>query len=75
MMRQNVGRMDAYLRVSGGLTLLGWGVMKRSLPAIAMGSMKVAEGVTRFCPLLYLLSLNTIQKENQDDAFSPVHNG
>ena len=75
-MQQNVGRMDAYLRVSGGLTLLGWGIMKKSVPAVAMGAMKVAEGVTRFCPLMYLLHLDTMHEGGQqEESMAEVHNG
>lgn len=75
-MQKNVGQLDAYMRISGGLTLLGWGIMKRSTPAVAIGAMKVAEGVTRFCPMLYLLGLNTLRPEgNSDEKLMPEHNG
>ncbi len=74
-MRKNVGRVDAYLRVSGGLTLLGWGVVKKSMPVVAMGAMKVAEGITGFCPLMYLLSLDTLHEGKARTEEAVPHNG
>lgn len=74
-MRQNVGRLDAYIRVTGGLTLLGWGITKRSTPAIALGAMKVAEGVTGFCPMLYLVGLDTLMPEQSaKEGSTQLHN-
>jgi len=74
-MRQNVGQLDAYIRISGGLTLLGWGVSKKSMPAMAIGAMKVAEGVTKFCPMLYLLGLDTLKPEQgNNQATELLHN-
>ena len=58
-MKKNVGDLDAYIRLTGGLTLFGIGIARKSTPAIAFGAMKVAEGITRFCPLFYLLGLST----------------
>ena len=54
-MHKNVGELDAYCRIAGGLTLLGIGIMSSSKMISFLGSMKVAEGVTRFCPMLYFL--------------------
>jgi len=59
-MEKNIGELDAYLRITGGLTLLGIGIMNSSKLLSFLGSMKVAEGVTRFCPMLYLLNRNTL---------------
>lgn len=58
-MKKNVGDLDAYIRLTGGLTMFGVGIVKKSTPAIVFGAMKVAEGVTRFCPILYMLGLST----------------
>jgi len=58
-MKKNVGDIDAYIRLTGGLTMLGVGVAKKSTLAIAFGAMKIAEGITKFCPVLYLLGLST----------------
>lgn len=54
-MQENVGKLDSYLRITGGLTMLGIGIAKDSTLLTALGAMKVAEGVTKFCPILYLL--------------------
>lgn len=58
-MEKNVGTLDAYLRITIGLTMLGTGILKRSPSRIVFGSGKVAEGITRFCPALYLMGINT----------------
>lgn len=63
-MEQNVGRLDAYLRLSTGLLLFGLGLKSRnptrSFLMMALGANKVAEGITRHCPLLYMLGLDTL---------------
>ncbi|HHT65983.1 MAG: YgaP family membrane protein [Caldicoprobacterales bacterium] len=59
-MVKNVGELDAYGRIVCGLTLLGIGIMGSSKTLSFLGSMKVAEGVTRFCPMLYLLGKDTL---------------
>lgn len=61
-MKKNVGDFDSYCRIVGGLTLFGFGIIKRSRPFILLGSMKVAEGITRWCPVLALLGLSTTEK-------------
>ena len=58
-MKKNVGTLDAYIRITLGLTMVGTGILLRSPIKIALGSGKVAEGVTRFCPMFYLLNLDT----------------
>ena len=52
-------RTGCLCRIAGGLTLLSMGIICSSKPLSVLGSMKVAEGVTRFCPLLYLLDKNS----------------
>lgn len=59
-MHKNVGDLDAYLRITGGFTLLGMGILDRSRFTIMIGAMKVAEGMTRFCPMLHMLGMNTL---------------
>jgi hypothetical protein len=60
-MVKNIGGLDAYCRIAGGLTLLSIGIMSSSKTLSFLGSMKVAEGITRFCPILYLLDKNTLE--------------
>lgn len=70
-MRKNVGTYDALMRITCGLTGLAWGISRlvrrpnSSLPLfITMASaMKVAEGITRFCPMLYLLGKTSLDKD------------
>lgn len=59
--RRNVGLLDAYLRIMAGCLLLSC-QHKKSHPILAViGSMKIAEGITRFCPCLYMLKKSTRQ--------------
>ncbi len=60
--KKNVGDIDANFRLSCGFTLLGTGIVKKSTFMIFSGSMMIAEGITRFCPLLYMLGLSTNDK-------------
>lgn len=62
-MEKNIGDTDAYLRIACGLTMFGFGVMDRSRPLVALGAMKVAEGITRWCPLLHVLGMTTANIE------------
>ncbi|MFC0469253.1 DUF2892 domain-containing protein [Halalkalibacter kiskunsagensis] len=61
-MKPNIGRIDALCRISMGFTVLAWSTAKlvrkpsNNIPLFAamMGGLKVAEGITRFCPLVYM---------------------
>lgn len=68
-MEKNIGTLDAYLRVSGGLMMVALGVaaMTRrsgigSFLAVTLGSMKVAEGVTRYDPMYDAIGISTAEK-------------
>jgi len=69
-MEKNVGDVDALIRIWGGLFMLGMGINRDSYSLMALGSGKVAEGVTRFCPMLYLLGIST--KEDEISEQQPV---
>ena len=56
----NVGMIDAFIRLAAGFTMLGVGSRNKCWIVTFIGSMKIAEGFTRFCPLLYLLGKNTL---------------
>lgn len=58
-MEKNVGDLDSFLRIGLGITLAGMGIMRRSMPLLAFGGFKVAEGITRFCPMLYVMGAST----------------
>ncbi|QTD41917.1 DUF2892 domain-containing protein [Sporosarcina sp. Te-1] len=65
-MKQNIGTVNSMMRIAGGLTLLAWSIAKmaREKPTGAqlfvsmMGAQKVAEGMTRYCPMTDLLDLD-----------------
>lgn len=77
-MKKNVGRLDALMRITFGLTGVAWGTARmvrhpnRSGPLTVtlLSAMKVAEGVTRFCPMLYMMGLSSATKSNQLKKFS-----
>jgi len=69
-MKKNIGELDAYIRLTGGLTMLGVGIVKKSTPMIIFGASKVAEGITKFCPILHLLGLSTNNDNNVVLKFS-----
>lgn len=62
---ENIGVVDAYLRLFGGFTLLALGAGRKlgksgSVLAVLFGASKVAEGITRYCPILDLMDLTTL---------------
>lgn len=65
-MQNNIGTVDRYVRLTAGLLALGAGVsMRRQSPGrtllMSLGAMKVAEGVTGWCPLIQLAQATTQQ--------------
>lgn len=68
-MQKNVGTVDALMRITVGLTGIAWGISrmvyepKRSMPILVTmaSAMKVAEGVTRFCPMLAMMNTKSNQ--------------
>lgn len=75
--QQNIGILNALIRITCGLTLLSWTTAKMSkkpwresylLLAVA-GAMKVAEGIVRYCPVtaLYEKGQNMMENRNQDE--------
>ncbi|MGC5326202.1 YgaP family membrane protein [Brevibacillus sp. SYSU BS000544] len=71
-MQKNVGTVDATIRITLGLLGLTYGVGKMTRRPhrtpwllMTMSAMKVAEGVTRFCPMLYSAGMNTIAEDGQ----------
>lgn len=71
-MKPNIGMINALIRITCGLTVLAWSTSKmtrrpfhESYIFIAfLGAMKVAEGITRYCPVTDLY-----QKTKQLDEF------
>jgi hypothetical protein len=64
-MKKNVGEIDRFIRIAGGLFLLGYGINRDSSLWMAMGASMVAEGVTRYCPMLDLLGTSTVEPAPQ----------
>jgi hypothetical protein len=69
-MRKNVGTIDATVRIMLGFLGLAYGIGRMSRRPyrtpwllMALSAMKIAEGMTRFCPMLYAMGANT-RKEN-----------
>lgn len=68
-MVKNVGTMDAYLRVTGGLMMvaLGTAAMVRrpgltKVLMIGLGAAKVAEGITHYDPMYRAIGWSTLEK-------------
>lgn len=74
--KKNVGTLDATIRITFGLAGLSIAIARmvrqpyRSGPFILalFSAMKVAEGFTRFCPMLAWLGLNTNKYEEKRKA-------
>jgi hypothetical protein len=86
--KQNIGMVNALVRIAIGLTVLAWSTAKlvkkpwcNSYLLIAfMGAMKVAEGIVRYCPLTdYLksqqeqpLQLNAPTEQKESSFRAPI---
>ncbi|MGE5702693.1 MAG: DUF2892 domain-containing protein [Clostridia bacterium] len=69
-MKKNVGKIDALIRITVGLSGLAYAAGKMSrrpyrTPGLLMflSAMKVAEGITRYCPVLSLFGISTRQED------------
>ncbi|PTX50645.1 Protein of unknown function (DUF2892) [Melghirimyces profundicolus] len=66
-MQKNVGTWDAIMRITVGLTGLAWSTSRMvrrphslmPLMTAMLSGMKTAEGITRFCPMLYVMGIST----------------
>jgi uncharacterized protein YjeT (DUF2065 family) len=59
--KKNVGDADRFIRIAGGLFLLGYGITRDSSLWMAMGALFVAEGITRYCPMLDAAGVSTFE--------------
>jgi hypothetical protein len=81
--RQNIGTVNALVRITCGFALLAWSTARMvkkpnqtSLMVIAIAAaMKIAEGFTRFCPLTYLFEENVMYEGDEDyyEDYSPLN--
>ncbi|MGD8191807.1 YgaP family membrane protein [Brevibacillus ginsengisoli] len=74
-MQKNVGTIDASIRITLGLLGLAYGIGKMSRRPhrtpwllMTMSAMKVAEGVTGFCPMLYGMGVETRTEQGMEKA-------
>ncbi|WP_078577795.1 YgaP family membrane protein [Salipaludibacillus agaradhaerens] len=83
MFRPNIGTLNALIRITFGLTLVSWGAAALAKPtyrrqssplmSVIFGSMSVAEGITRFCPFVYMYEGYTKEMDDFEEDFSPVN--
>jgi Inner membrane protein YgaP-like, transmembrane domain len=81
-MRQNLGNVDRYIRLTAGLFLAGSALAARRQTAssralLAIGSMSAAEGILGWCPIMHLLGIRdttgavgTARKSSSSDSRS-----
>lgn len=62
-MKKNVGNLDAHIRLFMGFSLLGMGVIRSSRFTVGLGAMKIATGISRFCPIMHVLKLSTVRHD------------
>ncbi|WP_026092407.1 YgaP family membrane protein [Calidifontibacillus oryziterrae] len=86
MVKPNIGLVNALVRITFGFTILAWATAKmvkrpwrNSYFWVAlMAGMKIAEGITRFCPLTALFEryqenlLPNDTTNNNDNASEPL---
>jgi Protein of unknown function (DUF2892) len=80
-MRKNVGTTDAMIRITAGLLGLAYGVGSMSrrpyrTPWILMSlsAMKIAEGVTRFCPMYASMGINSTGNKCDSNVMDKIKN-
>lgn len=76
--KQNIGILNALIRITCGLTILAWSTAKmvkrpwrESYIFMAMmGAMKVGEGIVRYCPVtdLFERSQDMMQNNENNDS-------
>lgn len=81
-MKPNISIINALVRITFGLTILTWATARFTkrpyresyLLAAIVGAMKVAEGITRFCPLTFLYENyqhNQHHEQQEQTTFNP----
>ncbi|WP_158734631.1 DUF2892 domain-containing protein [Alteribacillus sp. YIM 98480] len=77
-MKPNIGTLNAMVRITCGLTILACSTAEltkyrrngRHLLYAMMGAMKVAEGITRFCPLTKMITDSVSAQKNYPETES-----
>lgn len=73
-MYKNIGSLDSFCRLIGGFSALGYGIIKKSFGVIFVGAVFIAEGITRFCPFLHIMNMETLDfpcchYDDDDDGY------
>ncbi|TKC14806.1 YgaP family membrane protein [Robertmurraya kyonggiensis] len=74
--QQNIGILNALIRITCGLTLLSWTTAKMAkkpwresyLLLALTGAMKVAEGIVRYCPVTSVVKSQMDSRKNGEDS-------
>ncbi|MCA1032920.1 DUF2892 domain-containing protein [Bacillus timonensis] len=77
-MKPNIGILNAIIRMTCGFTMLAWSTSKlvkypwrdSYLIMAMLAGMKIAEGITRFCPLTYLFEKYQTKQDDQVDEYT-----
>lgn len=74
---RNVGTMDAYIRIALGLATLTWvatgNTGRWGGAAALLGSMQVAAGITRYCPMLDAIGTTTLESLASQNGRGSLH--
>ncbi|UFT99917.1 DUF2892 domain-containing protein [Radiobacillus kanasensis] len=70
-MQQNVGNVDAYIRLTCGFTMLSYATARMiknpnkegSIAMAGLAAMKIAEGISRYCPMIDCIN-RTLESKN-----------
>ncbi|KIQ94094.1 hypothetical protein LH47_01827 [Anoxybacillus thermarum] len=73
-MKQNIGVINAMIRITFGFTMLAWTTASLSrkpwresyIWLIMLAAMKIAEGIVRFCPVMALFERYQCQCDHND---------
>lgn len=80
--KQNIGIVNALIRITIGLSVLAWSTAKHTkmpwrdsyILLGVLGAMKVAEGIVRFCPIVALFEREQNYRSNQNKDENPIQN-
>ncbi|KOO41229.1 YgaP family membrane protein [Priestia koreensis] len=81
-MKQNIGTLNALIRITLGFTVLAWSIARLSrrpykqshLVYAMLGGMKIAEGFTRFCPLTYAYDKSQEKSKADEQPYLTTYN-
>ncbi|MRH44562.1 DUF2892 domain-containing protein [Aquibacillus halophilus] len=78
MIRQNIGILNALVRITCGFTLLTYASVKMmrrpyhqgSMVLVVLAAMKIAEGIVRYCPVTAVITnyMNNSDTEDSEDS-------